>query len=134
MDRKALLDLGTRNRLVNISLGQRTSEQSRLLTKSHRKYSGYWESKRFTFLAAKVEASEGQPPSAPDDEFSGSIPQQFHLGGGNETGSRARHSDRRLQTKLSAERLQKRLLDIGMMRGRSKKNKASTSFIWPSVC
>src|SRR5882757_6976955 len=103
MDRKALLDLGTRNRLINIPLRTKNIRAIEIIDeKSSEVFRLLGESKRFTFLAAKAEAIEGQPPSVPDDESSGSIAQQFHLDG-NETGSRARHSDRRLQTKLSPE-------------------------------
>jgi hypothetical protein len=113
MDRKALLDLGTRNRLINIPLRTKNIQAIEIIDeKSSEVFRLLGESKRFTLLAAKVEAIEGQPPSVPDDESSGSIAQQFHAGDGNETGSRARHSDTRLQTKLSSEVLQKRLLDI----------------------
>src|SRR5229473_3270891 len=113
MDRKALLDLGTRNRLVNIPLRTKNIRAIEIIDeKSSEVFRLLGESKRFTFLAAKAEAIEGQPPSVPDDESSGSIAQQFHVGDGDETGSRARHSDRRLQTKLSPEGLQNRLLNI----------------------
>src|SRR5216683_2930218 len=113
MDRKALLDLCTRNRLVNIPLRTKNIRAIEIIDeKSSEVFRLLGESKRFTFLAAKAEAIEGQPPSVPDDESSGSIAQQFHVGDGDETGSRARHSDRRLQTKLSPEGLQKRLLNI----------------------
>ena len=113
MDRKALLDLGTRNRLVNIPLRTKNIRAIEIIDeKSSDVFRLLGESKRFTFLAAKAEAIEGQPPLGPDDESSGSIAQQFRVGDGNETASKARHSDRRLQTKLSPEGLQKRLLDI----------------------
>src|SRR5260370_38941990 len=99
MDRKALLDLGTRNRLVNIPLRTKNIRAIEIIDeKSSEVFRLLGESKRFTFLAAKAEAIEGQPPSVPDDESSGSIAQQFHVGDGNETGSRTRHSDRRWQT------------------------------------
>jgi very-short-patch-repair endonuclease len=101
-DRKALLDLGTRNRLINIPLrteniraieivDENTSEVFRLLG----------EGKRFTFLPADVRGSEDGSSPAPN-----ALPQPA------ETGLHARHADKRLQTKLSPEALQKRLLDI----------------------
>ncbi len=101
-DRRALLDLGTRNRLINIPLrtkniraieivDEKTSEVFRLLG----------EGKRFTFLPADAEISEDDPTPAPD-----ALPQPV------EAGPQSRHTDKRLQTKLSPEALQKRLLDI----------------------
>lgn len=101
-DRKALLDLGTRNRLINIPLrtkniraieivDEKTSEVFRLLG----------EGKRLTFLPADAESSEDGSAPAPN-----ALPQPA------ETGPQARHTDKRLQTKLSPEALQKRLLDV----------------------
>jgi len=95
-DRKALLDLGTRNRLINIPLrtkniraieivDEKTSEVFRLLG----------EGKRLTFLPADAKSS--------DD---GSAPAQNALPQPSETGPQARHTDKRLQTKLSPEVLQ----------------------------
>src|SRR5260370_36162026 len=113
MDRKALLDLGTRNRLVNIPLRTKNIRAIEIIDeKSSEVFRLLGESKRFTFLAAKAEAIEGQPPSVPDDESSGSIAQQFHVGDGTETGSRARHSDSRLSNRLPPQGLQKPLPDI----------------------
>ncbi len=99
-DRKALLDLGTRNRLINIPLrtkniraieivDEKTSEVFRLLG----------EGKRFTFLPADAESSEDGSTPALDALPQPAAPQE-------------RHTDKRLQTKLSPEALQKRLLDI----------------------
>jgi very-short-patch-repair endonuclease len=95
-----LLDLGTRNRLINIPLRTKniraielvegeTSEVFRLLG----------EGKRFTFLPAEVvDAGDGSAPNA--------LPRPV------ETESQRRPTEKRLQTKLSPEALQKRLLDI----------------------
>lgn len=101
-DRKALLDLGTRNRLVHIPLrtkniraieivDERTPEVFRMLG----------EGKRFTFLPTDAANS--------DDEASS---REIALSQPAESGPQARHIDKRLQTKLSPEALQKRLLDI----------------------
>ncbi|UWU76606.1 DUF3320 domain-containing protein [Bradyrhizobium huanghuaihaiense] len=94
-----MLDLGTRNRLINIPLrtkniraieivDEKTSEVFRLLA----------EGKRFTFLPTDQASA--------DNSVSNALPQPA------ETGLQARHTDKRLQTKLSPEALQKRLLDI----------------------
>jgi Protein of unknown function (DUF4011)/AAA domain len=99
--RKALLDLGTRNRLINIPLRTkniraielveaRTAEVFRLLG----------EGKRFTFLPA----DDAESPA--DDSAPSALAQPV------ETEIQRRSTEKRLQTKLSPEALQKRLLDI----------------------
>jgi hypothetical protein len=58
MDRKALLDLGTRNRLINIPLRTKNIRAIEIIDeKSSEVFRLLGESKRFTFLAAKAEAS-----------------------------------------------------------------------------
>jgi hypothetical protein len=112
--RTELLDLSARNRLLNMPRSSKSvralevvdeisAEVFRLLVK---------ESRVFTFLAgksAKDETAEGdsgveegdeiQDLAQPDDET-------------DERGVFARHSDTRLQTRLTSKGLQKRLLDL----------------------
>jgi hypothetical protein len=135
-DRKALLDLGTRNRLINIPLRTKniraieiihgnTSEVFRLIG----------ESKRFTFMPSETETSEDETGSVTEQGSSGPVVLTLRERDGGEMVSQVRHSDTRLQTRLSPEGLQKRLLDIsGTTRGRSKKNKASISSTSHSGC
>ena len=74
MDRKALLDLGTRNRLVSIPLRTKNIRAIEIIDeKSSEVFRLLGESKRFTFLAAKAEAVEGQPPSGPDYVAEGTL-------------------------------------------------------------
>jgi Protein of unknown function (DUF4011)/AAA domain len=102
-DRKALLDLGTRNRLVHIPLktkniraieivDEQTSEVFRLLG----------EGKRFAFLPTRSDMPE-------DTELSTGALAQPTVDNSNLS---SRQQDKRLKTKLSPEALQKRLLDI----------------------
>jgi very-short-patch-repair endonuclease len=110
-DRRALLDLGTRNRLINVPLrtakvrtievvDERAAEVYRLLT----------EGKGLTFLAGRQLTSEERAELAEDDPAAGSIPQPEESG--DERGTAKRHSDAKLQTRLTSEGLQKRLFDI----------------------
>jgi very-short-patch-repair endonuclease len=99
-ERRALLDLGTRNRLINVPLltkGVRTIEI--VDEKSAEIYRLLTEGKGLSFLAAKAEG-QGLPLEQP----AGPRP------GGEDVAPRQR--DTRLQTRLTAEALQKRLLDL----------------------
>ena len=101
-DRKALLDLGTRNRLINIPLRTKNIRAIEIVDeKTPEVFRLLGEGKRFTFLPADAESAEDGSTPALD-----ALPQPA------ETGPQARHIDKRLQTKLSPEALQKRLLDI----------------------
>ena len=99
-ERRALLDLGTRNRLINVPLrtkGVRTLEFTD--EKSVEIYRLLTEGKGLSFLPAKAENGDlplEQPAEAQE--------------GGE--GVAPRHRDTRLQTLLTAEALQKRLLDL----------------------
>jgi very-short-patch-repair endonuclease len=108
-DRRALLDLGTRNRLVHIPLRTKNIRAIEIVDeRSTNVFALLGAGKRLSFLhwenasadGASEEGSSGQGTSvalALDDD---------------ESGSHKRHTDTKLQTKLSAEALQKRLLDI----------------------
>jgi very-short-patch-repair endonuclease len=111
-DRRALLDLGTRNRLVHIPLRTKNIRAIEIVDeKSAEVFRILGEGKRFTFLPAAIEETDSQStvngenspgkavqPALKDESIDGSL--------------QSRHSDRRLQTKLSSEGLQKRVLDI----------------------
>lgn len=111
-DRHALLDLSTRNRLLNVPMrtrnvrtieivDERASEVYRLLT----------EGKGLSFLPGRMLTEEERAELAQDDVETGGIPQpeDEEL---DERGLSRRHADLRLQTKLTSEGLQKRLFDI----------------------
>src|SRR5829696_4761739 len=110
-DRRALLDLSTRNRLINVPLrtakvrtieivDERAAEVYRLLT----------ESKGLTFLAGRQLTAEERTELAQDDPAAGGIPQPDE--DSDAGGVAKRHSDAKLQTRLTSEGLQKRLFDI----------------------
>jgi very-short-patch-repair endonuclease len=99
--RKSLLDLGTRNRLINIPLRTKNIRAIEIVDeRSPEVFRMLGEGKRFTFLPAELESveEETRDPKA--------------LLQPRETEAQARRTDKRLRTKLSPEALQKRLLDI----------------------
>lgn len=111
-ERNALLDLSTRNRLLNTPLrtknnraieivDEKSSEVFRLLTSN----------RAFSFVPGVQLSEADRADLDPDDDVTGGIPQP-----GNddvdEQGRAARHTDTRLQTRLTSEGLQKRLFDI----------------------
>ncbi len=111
-ERNALLDLSTRNRLLNTPLrtrnnraieivDERADEVFRLLTAN----------RTFTFLPG-VQLSEADRAALdPDDDVTGGIPQPDD-DATDDRGVATRHSDTRLQTRLTSEGLQKRLFDV----------------------
>src|SRR5258708_12805916 len=98
----ALLDLGTRNRLINIPLRTKNIRAIEIVDEKTSEVFGLLgEGKRFTFLPADAESSEdGSTPTAD------ALPQPAQMV------LQARHTDKRLRTNLSPEALQKTLLDI----------------------
>lgn len=117
--RQTLLDLSTRNRLINIPQNSKqakiievvdelSTETYRLLVK---------EDKALSFLAGrekkKVPPEEGQENVIEDEDDSdfGELPQPED-DETDERGISKRHSDHRLQTLLTSEGLQKRLLSL----------------------
>ncbi len=106
--RTELLDLSARNRLLNIPrsaksaktleiIDERGSEVFRLLVR---------ENKAFTFLAGKGETAEGDD----SEEIAEFV--QPEDDGVDARGVANRHADTRLQTRLTATGLQKKLLDL----------------------
>jgi len=100
-ERRTLLDLSTRNRLLNLPLrtgnvrtleivDERTLEVLRLLT----------DGKAMTFLPG------AETDTAPEGDLIGAQPED------TSSGPAARHSDLKLQTRLASEALHKRLFDI----------------------
>ena len=101
-DRKALLDLGTRNRLINIPLRTKNIRAIEIIDeKTPEVFRILGEGKRFTFLPAETANAENDSAPASD-----ALLQPV------ETGPQVPHTDKRLQTKLLPEALQKRLFDI----------------------
>jgi hypothetical protein len=111
-ERHALLDLSTRNRLLNTPLrtrnnraieivDERSSEVFRLLSAG----------KGLTFVPGVQLTDEERAELDPGDVETGGIPQPDEAQA-DERGVAARHADTRLQTRLTSVGLQKRLLDI----------------------
>ena len=106
-ERHALLDLSTRNRLLNTPLRTRNNRAIEIVDeKSAEVFRLLGEGKALTFLPG----AEPEPESA-DDTETAAIP-VFGPQPGDEAGVAARHTDSRLQTRLTSEGLQKRLFDI----------------------
>ncbi len=106
-ERLALLDLSTRNRLLNTPLRTRNNRAIEVIDeKSAEVFRLLSEGKSLTFLPG----AEAQPETDDDTDIA-AIPQP-----GDDAldarGVAARHTDSRLQTRLTSEGLQKRLFDI----------------------
>ncbi|MGJ4927000.1 DUF3320 domain-containing protein [Bradyrhizobium sp. HKCCYLS2038] len=112
-DRRALLDLGTRNRLVHIPLKTKTIRTIDIVgARSAELYELLGDGKRFTFLPTKAEtaAETSETTSAPTLPLP--PPSASPKRSESESETPTRPADTRLQTRLSSEALQKRLLDI----------------------
>jgi hypothetical protein len=111
-DRRALLDLGTRNRLVHIPLRTKNIRAIEIIEeKSAKVFRILGEGKRFNFLPAGVEEANSQS-TANGENSSRRVARSPLKDETSDVGPQSRHSDKRLQTRLSSEGLQKRLLDI----------------------
>jgi Protein of unknown function (DUF4011) len=107
-DRRALLDLGTRNRLINIPLRTKNVRAIEIVDgRSSEVFDLLGQGKRFAFVPATdvTEGSRGAPDEKPTEIKARALKEAS-------AGSRARQAETRLQTRLSSEGLQKRLLDI----------------------
>lgn len=110
--RRALLDLSVRNRLINVPIrvdGARTIEI--IDEKSPGIYRALIEGKGLTFLSGRTFSDTDRGKPAADDPDGWAIPQPPEREG-EENGVFRRRLDVRLQTRLSAAGLQKRLFDI----------------------
>jgi hypothetical protein len=107
-DRRALLDLGTRNRLINIPLRTKGIRAVEVVDgKSAEVFDLLGQAKRFVFVPAEEEKPDSaQPEDGSTTEIRAPAPKEENWA------HRARQAETRLQTKLSSEGLQKRLLDI----------------------
>src|SRR3546814_21785 len=110
-ERHALLDLSTRNRLLNTPLRTRNNRAIEIVDeKSAEVFRLLDDGKALSFLPGVKLSEEERGELDPDDDVTGGIPQPDE-----ETvdarGVAGRHSDLRLQTRLTSEGLQKRLFD-----------------------
>jgi hypothetical protein len=110
--RAELLDLSARNRLLNVPrfskaartieiIDERSAEVFRMLVR---------EGKTFTFSPGK--ARDRDQAEAYDEDALTDLPQPEEEDGLDERGIASRHSDTKLQTRMSSKGLQKRLLDL----------------------
>lgn len=111
-ERHALLDLSTRNRLLNTPLRTRNNRAIEIVDeKSEEVFRLLTSNKALSFLPGVQLSDEERAELDPDDDVTGGIPQPEDdtL---DERGVASRHADLRLQTRLTSEGLQKRLFDI----------------------
>ncbi|MDO9713659.1 DUF3320 domain-containing protein [Paracraurococcus lichenis] len=114
--RAELLDLSARNRLLNVPrfsssaktvdvVDERSSEVFRLLVR---------ENKVCTFLPGRETAQEKADLKAAEEAILTELPQPPEDEAFEENGVASRHSDTRLQTRMTSKGLQRRLLDLYM--------------------
>ncbi|MGV1682369.1 DUF3320 domain-containing protein [Sphingopyxis sp. NJF-3] len=111
-ERHALLDLSTRNRLLNTPLRTRNNRAIEIVDeKSTEVFRLLDDGKALSFLPGVKLSDEERAELDPDDDVTGGIPQPDE-DAVDARGVAGRHSDLRLQTRLTSEGLQKRLFDI----------------------
>lgn len=111
-DRRSLLDLSTRNRLLNVPMRTRNVRTVELVDeRSSQVYRLLQEGKGLSFLPGRNLTDEERAELAEDDVETGGIPQPED-DTSDARGIAKRHSDLKLQTRLTSEGLQKRLFDI----------------------
>jgi len=112
-ERRALLDLSTRNRLLNTPLRTRNNRAIEIVDeKSAAVFRSLSEGKAFTFLPGVALDEAARAGLDPDDTETAGIPDFRDGGAVDAEGYAARHADLRLQTRLTGDALQKRLFDI----------------------
>ncbi|EJL37362.1 Protein of unknown function (DUF3320) [Caulobacter sp. AP07] len=111
-ERHALLDLSSRNRLLNTPLRTRNNRAIEVVDeKSSEVFRLLTSGKALTFLPGVQLTDEEKAELDPDDDVTGGIPQPDD-DVIDEKGVASRHVDLRLQTRLTSEGLQKRLFDV----------------------
>ncbi|WP_090645995.1 DUF3320 domain-containing protein [Asticcacaulis taihuensis] len=111
-ERHALLDLSTRNRLLNVPLRTRNNRAIEIVDeKAVEVFRTLSDGKSMTFLPGVQLSAEDRAELDEDDTETGGIPQpeDDKL---DSSGKASRHTDLRLQTRLTSEGLQKRLFDV----------------------
>jgi very-short-patch-repair endonuclease len=111
-ERHALLDLSTRNRLLNTPLRTRNNRAIEIVDeKAAEIFRLLTSGKALSFLPGVALSEAERAELDPEDDVTGGIPQPEDdpL---DERGVASRHADLRLQTRLTSEGLQKRLFDI----------------------
>lgn len=111
-ERHALLDLSTRNRLLNTPLRTRNNRAIEIVDeKAAEVFRLLTLGRALSFLPGVQLNEEERTELDPDDDITGGIPQPDE-DARDERGVASRHADLRLQTRLTSEGLQKRLFDI----------------------
>lgn len=111
-ERNALLDLSTRNRLLNTPLRTRNNRAIEIVDeKSTEVFRLLTSGRTLSFLPGVQLSEEERAELDPEDDVTGGIPQPGD-DSIDERGVSSRHADTRLQTRLTSEGLQKRLFDI----------------------
>jgi hypothetical protein len=111
-ERHALLDLSTRNRLLNTPLRTRNNRVIEIVDeKAAEVFRLLTSNKALSFLPGVQLTDEERAELDPGDDVTGGIPQPED-DTTDERGLSSRHADLRLQTRLTSEGLQKRLFDI----------------------
>lgn len=106
-DRRNLLDLGTRNRLINVPLRSKNIRTIEVVDeKSVEVYRLLLEGKALTFIPGRQLTELEKAELEEDDTETGGIPQPDE-DETDENGVARRHLDTRLQTRLTSEGLQK---------------------------
>jgi hypothetical protein len=101
-DRRALLDLGTRNRLINIPLRTKNIRAIEIVDeKSSSVFSLLSEGKRFSFLSGKAASPEDESVQTKRERAVRVTNAGPYDRADGEATAQRRHSDARLQTKLS---------------------------------
>ena len=111
-ERTALLDLSTRNRLLNTPLRTKNNRAIEIVDEIAPEVFRLLSSgKAMSFLPGVQLSENDRAELNADDDITGAIPQPGD-DAVNEKGVASRHADLRLQTRLTSEGLQKRLFDI----------------------
>lgn len=112
-ERHSLLDLSTRNRLLNTPLRTRNNRAIEIVDeKAEEVFRLLTSGKSLSYLPGTQLSEEEKAELDPEDSVTGGIPQPDEDEAVDERGVAARHADTRLQTRLTSEGLQKRLFDI----------------------
>lgn len=111
-ERNALLDLSTRNRLLNTPLRTKNNRAIEIVDEKAEEVFRLLTSNKALSFVPGVQLSEADRAELdPDDDITGGVPQPED-DSINERGVAGRHTDTRLQTRLTSEGLQKRLFDV----------------------
>ncbi|MDZ4364160.1 DUF3320 domain-containing protein [Brevundimonas sp.] len=111
-ERNALLDLSTRNRLLNTPLRTKNNRAIEIVDEKSAEVFRLLTSNKALSFVPGIQLSEADRAELdPDDDITGGIPQPGD-DGVDERGVASRHADTRLQTRLTSEGLQKRLFDV----------------------